>query len=70
MNREQHIRDTAYAIWMAEGCPEGRSEQNWMQAEAQMEQATSDHQETRTRKPAPEKIVGVTRTTRKSSKTL
>lgn len=33
MSREQIIRDTAYAIWEAEGKPSGRAEQHWKQAE-------------------------------------
>lgn len=33
MSREQIIRDTAYAIWQAEGQPEGRDAEHWRQAE-------------------------------------
>jgi hypothetical protein len=33
MSREQIIRDTAYAIWEAEGKPSGRAMQHWKQAE-------------------------------------
>ena len=33
MSREQIIRDTAYAIWEAEGKPDGRASQHWRQAE-------------------------------------
>lgn len=33
MSREQIIRDTAYAIWEAEGKPHGRAVQHWKQAE-------------------------------------
>jgi hypothetical protein len=36
MNREQIVRDTAYAIWEAEGKPDGRSEEHWRQAEARV----------------------------------
>lgn len=36
MNREQIVRDTAYAIWEAEGKPDGRSEEHWQQAEARV----------------------------------
>jgi len=39
MSREQIIRDTAYAIWEAEGKPEGRAAQHWQQAEAQIDQS-------------------------------
>jgi hypothetical protein len=30
---EQRIRDRAYAIWLDEGCPEGRDAEHWFQAE-------------------------------------
>lgn len=33
MSREQIIRDTAYAIWEAEGKPIGRNADHWRQAE-------------------------------------
>ena len=33
MSREQIIRDTAYAIWEAEGKPHGRATQHWSQAQ-------------------------------------
>ncbi|UZF92991.1 DUF2934 domain-containing protein [Bosea sp. NBC_00550] len=33
MSREQIVRDTAYAIWEAEGKPEGRDTEHWRQAE-------------------------------------
>jgi hypothetical protein len=33
MSREQIIRDTAYAIWEAEGKPSDRAMQHWKQAE-------------------------------------
>lgn len=33
MSREQIIRDTAYAIWEAEGKPHGRAVLHWKQAE-------------------------------------
>lgn len=34
MSREQIVRDTAYAIWEAEGKPQGRDREHWQQAEA------------------------------------
>ena len=34
--REDEIRVRAYAIWEQEGCPEGRSVDNWLQAEAEI----------------------------------
>ncbi|AMJ60572.1 DUF2934 domain-containing protein [Bosea sp. PAMC 26642] len=36
MSREQIVRDTAYAIWEAEGKPEGRDADHWRQAEARV----------------------------------
>ncbi|SEG11593.1 DUF2934 domain-containing protein [Bosea lathyri] len=36
MSREQIVRDTAYAIWEAEGKPEGRDAEHWKQAEARV----------------------------------
>ena len=33
MSREQTIRDVAYAIWEAEGKPQGRDAQHWTLAE-------------------------------------
>ena len=36
------IRDRAYAIWQAEGCPEGRREQHWIQAAAEIARAREE----------------------------
>lgn len=36
MNREQIVQDTAYAIWEAEGKPDGRADEHWRQAEARV----------------------------------
>jgi hypothetical protein len=36
MSREQIVRDTAYAIWEAEGKPQGRDREHWQQAEARV----------------------------------
>jgi hypothetical protein len=33
MSREQIVRDTAYAIWEAEGRPDGRDGEHWRLAE-------------------------------------
>ncbi len=40
MDRDQTIRDAAYAIWEAEGRPEGRDTQHWLQAEKQIHEST------------------------------
>lgn len=42
MNREQIVRDTAYAIWEAEGKPDGRSQEHWQQAEARVANLIGD----------------------------
>lgn len=34
--REQAIRERAYAIWEQEGRPEGRNLANWLQAETEI----------------------------------
>jgi hypothetical protein len=31
-DREQKIRETAYLIWMEEGCPSGRDYEHWVKA--------------------------------------
>lgn len=31
-DREQKIRETAYLIWLEEGCPSGRDVDHWMKA--------------------------------------
>ena len=37
--REQAIRELAYAIWEREGCPENRQIIHWFQAEAELDAA-------------------------------
>ena len=32
----EQIATQAYSIWMSEGCPEGREEANWKEAEQQL----------------------------------
>ncbi|HTW54045.1 MAG TPA: DUF2934 domain-containing protein [Stellaceae bacterium] len=34
--RDDEIRALAYAIWEQEGCPEGRSLDHWLRAEAEI----------------------------------
>jgi Protein of unknown function (DUF2934) len=31
-DREDHLRDRAYRIWIEEGCPEGQAERHWQLA--------------------------------------
>jgi hypothetical protein len=38
-NREDRIRARAYALWEAEGCPEGRHAEHWHQAERDVDAA-------------------------------
>lgn len=54
MSREQIVRDTAYAIWEAEGKPEGRDAEHWRLAE---ERVTASIGETgKAVKPAKGKV--------------
>ncbi|MBB5985038.1 DUF2934 domain-containing protein [Sphingobium lignivorans] len=36
-DRDQTIKDRAYAIWEAEGRPEGRSQDHWLRAEQELD---------------------------------
>ncbi len=53
MSREQTIRDVAYAIWEAEGKPQGRDAQHWRMAEERV--AASAGQEAGVKAKAPTK---------------
>jgi hypothetical protein len=33
---EQRVRDRAYEIWQQAGCPEGKSDEHWLQAETEI----------------------------------
>ncbi|HZD25678.1 MAG TPA: DUF2934 domain-containing protein [Alphaproteobacteria bacterium] len=35
-DREKVIRERAYAIWQGEGCPNGRDQAHWLQAEQEL----------------------------------
>ena len=37
MEREQAVRELAYAIWESNGCPDGCAEAHWRQAEARID---------------------------------
>ena len=52
MSREQIVRDTAYAIWEAEGKPEGRDREHWTQAEARVAASVRDGQAKQTKSEA------------------
>jgi|tagenome__1003787_1003787.scaffolds.fasta_scaffold7886910_1 hypothetical protein len=36
-HREQRIRERAYGMWEAEGCPEGRADEYWHRAQELIE---------------------------------
>ena len=36
---EAQVRDRAYAIWRAAGCPEGHHQAHWLQAQAELERS-------------------------------
>jgi P-type Cu2+ transporter len=40
---QDEVAKKAYAIYLKEGRPQGHAEQNWLEAEAQMQHAGSDH---------------------------
>ncbi len=42
MSREQIVRDTAYAIWEAEGRPDGRDAEHWRLAEQRVSVSTKE----------------------------
>ena len=54
MSREQIVRDTAYAIWEAEGKPEGRDAEHWRLAEERV--AASTVQTAKAAKPVKGKV--------------
>lgn len=33
LSRETRIRNLAYMLWMEDGCPEGRDQAHWLEAE-------------------------------------
>jgi len=39
MSREHRIRELAYQLWVARGCPEGNSDRDWLEAENQLSAA-------------------------------
>ncbi len=51
MSREQIVRDTAYAIWEAEGKPVGRNAEHWRQAEERVATSLSASPDARAAKP-------------------
>ncbi len=51
MSREQIVRDTAYAIWEAEGKPVGRDAEHWRQAEDRVAASVAGSPEAKAAKP-------------------
>jgi hypothetical protein len=51
--REQRIRDRAYAIWEAEGYPDGKDLEHWLRAEAEIAAETRGGLEGRVVDPDP-----------------
>ena len=39
---QQDIATLAYALWQQRGCPQGSAEEDWMEAERLLEQATNN----------------------------
>ncbi|MFC5420440.1 DUF2934 domain-containing protein [Bosea eneae] len=48
MNREKLVRDTAYAIWEAEGRPEGRDSEHWRLAEERVARGDTGQEKSKT----------------------
>jgi len=40
---EQTIRERAYHLWMAEGCPEGNAEGHWLAAQSEVLSFSSEN---------------------------
>ena len=40
---EQTIRERAYHLWMAEGCPEGNAEEHWLAAQSEVLSSSSEN---------------------------
>jgi hypothetical protein len=48
MSREKLVRDTAYAIWEAEGRPEGRDSEHWRLAEERVSRGDTEQGKSKT----------------------
>jgi hypothetical protein len=40
---QDEVAKKAYAVYLKEGRPQGHAKQNWLEAEAQLQHAGSDH---------------------------
>jgi hypothetical protein len=50
---EDRIRYVAYALWLEEGCPEGRAESHWLKALEMLAAESSKPGKTPVRKASP-----------------
>lgn len=66
MSREQIVRDTAYAIWEAEGKPDGRDADHWRLAQERI--AASTGETAKATKPAKGKVTATADDTLKVTK--
>lgn len=57
MNREKTVRDKAYAIWEAEGRPDGRDAEHWQRAEDEISSSGSDKAGSKAEKGATTRTV-------------
>jgi hypothetical protein len=51
VDREQHIRERAYEIWLEEGQPYGHSKEHWAEAKKQLAEEKNTEPETKTVAP-------------------
>ena len=48
---EQAVRVAAYFIWQNEGCPEGRKDEHWSRAVAEIEETMGDEEKVMANRP-------------------
>lgn len=52
---EERVRERAHAIWIEEGCPEGRDQEHWLRAEQEMGAVITVPAKAPARKPSARK---------------
>lgn len=52
---DERIRERAHAIWIEEGCPEGRDQEHWLRAEQEVGTVPTVAAKTPARKPRARK---------------
>ncbi len=67
MSREQTIRDVAYAIWEAEGKPQGRDAQHWRMAEERVAASGGKDAGAKAKAPAKSGATGSAKTAAKAA---